>query len=382
MLKKTTALILLFAMLAACLSPAQAISILSKEESYSAANQELRKYLDGDTSIGLENLVSCYQELNNYKDSTAFWLYASILWNVEQNDYSQLANQTTLLRWNTDFCALLEAEELPTVDELEAYALGRQAEAQGDFPTAVACYRQSINVLDSTMRLLQLPLDALAPAPTAAPAPVPTPTIAPTQVPTPTPTPKPKVQPRTVTDTNLKIGDYYITTYSDKTCTITDYNGPIRSRYNPMIDLSIPSTLYGYTVTAIGNRAFEKEYMVRSITVPHGVTSIGEKAFYSCTAVQKISLPSTVTSIGKSAFDYCKNLTTVNIPDGVTRLENSLFFFCEDLSTIVVPDNITYIGTSVFSNCSDSLIVYVREGSFAHEFLKNTTGLDFTLSTY
>lgn len=384
--RRCISLLLLLCLFAAAI-PVQA-SGLSKEDRYGAALTELHRYFDGDDTIGLELLVQFYQELGNYKDSVAFWLYTTILWNVEQGDYSQLVSHTTLLRWNTDFCDLLAEEELPTVDELEAYALGRQAEAQGDLAAATGYYGQSINVLDSMMRLTQLPIQAQrttpVPAhPTTKPASQPTTksvvTSTTTTKPTPSPTPKPK--PRTVVQTGLRIGDYYITTYSDNTCTITGFNGPAYSKYNSMIDLVIPSTLSGCKVTAIGARAFEKEKMIRSVTIPDGVTTIGEKAFYFCSAVKKIVLPETVTVIGKDAFYYCKNLSVINIPEGVTRLEATTFMFCHDLQTIVIPENVTYIGLDVFASC-ESLTVYVSEGSYAHEFFRNTSGNDFTLSVY
>ena len=50
-----------------------------------------------------------------------------------------------------------------------------------------------------------------------------------------------------------------------------------------------------------------------SYTILSGVTSIEEYAFFSCKSLTSIGIPSSVTSIGGSAFEYCKTLTSINV---------------------------------------------------------------------
>ncbi|MDO4563567.1 MAG: leucine-rich repeat protein, partial [Clostridia bacterium] len=47
-------------------------------------------------------------------------------------------------------------------------------------------------------------------------------------------------------------------------------------------DITIPSTLGGCSVTAIGDYAFCRCYSLISISIPDSVTSIGDYAFYRC----------------------------------------------------------------------------------------------------
>ncbi|MBQ8542701.1 MAG: leucine-rich repeat protein [Bacteroidaceae bacterium] len=82
-------------------------------------------------------------------------------------------------------------------------------------------------------------------------------------------------------------GIYYnITDATNKTVEVT-YEGISSTRYNEYIGrVTIPSTVtYGgntYSVTSIGNYAFEDCWDLASITIPNSVTSIGGNAFYGC----------------------------------------------------------------------------------------------------
>ena len=60
-------------------------------------------------------------------------------------------------------------------------------------------------------------------------------------------------------------------------------------------NVEIPSTLDGYTVTAIGNWAF------------NGMTDL-----------KSVSIPNSITSVGVALFAGCKNLETVTVEEGNT----------------------------------------------------------------
>ena len=72
-----------------------------------------------------------------------------------------------------------------------------------------------------------------------------------------------------------------------------------------------------YNLVSEGNVAEvtkgDKEYS-RSITIPssikvndeeYSVTSIGDGAFQSCSSLTSVTIPNSVTSIGEAAFEYC-----------------------------------------------------------------------------
>ena len=47
----------------------------------------------------------------------------------------------------------------------------------------------------------------------------------------------------------------------------------------------------------------------------YSVTSIGDYAFQNCSALTSVTIPNSVTSIGEEAFDDCSRLTSVSIPN-------------------------------------------------------------------
>ena len=121
-------------------------------------------------------------------------------------------------------------------------------------------------------------------------------------------------------------------------------------------NLVIPSTVYiddtPYSVTSIGNYAFNKCSSLTSITIPDGVTSIGAYAFYNCSSLTSVNIPDGVTSIEAYAFYGCKSLiTSITIPDGATIGSNA-FQNCSGLTSITIPGDVTSIGVSAFSGCS------------------------------
>ena len=69
-------------------------------------------------------------------------------------------------------------------------------------------------------------------------------------------------------------------------------------------------------------------------SVTYSVTSIGNDAFESCSGLTSITIPNSVTSIGEYAFNYCSGLTSVTIPNSVTSIGNAAFYGCGSLTSI------------------------------------------------
>jgi len=86
-----------------------------------------------------------------------------------------------------------------------------------------------------------------------------------------------------------------------------------------------PNTNRSYTVTAIGDQAFQRGYyttlyLLRNISIPSTVTRIGRMAFYEQRKLTSLTLPSSITTIGDYAFSQMDALTSLNIPNSVTSL--------------------------------------------------------------
>ena len=138
------------------------------------------------------------------------------------------------------------------------------------------------------------------------------------------------------------------------------------------------------SVTSIGNYAFSGCSGLTSVTIPNSVTSIGSHAFYKCYGLASIkvesgnskydsrnncnaiietstntliagckntTIPNSVTSIGGRAFEYCRGLTSVTIPNSVTSIGDWAFYECSGLTSVTIPNSVTSIGQSAFKDC-------------------------------
>ena len=120
--------------------------------------------------------------------------------------------------------------------------------------------------------------------------------------------------------------------------------------------VTIPSTVSfnskTYTVTSIGDNAFQFCSSLRVITIPNSVTSFGDYAFYNCTSLSVVNIGNTLQSIGNYAFYRCTSLSVITIPNSVTSIGNSVFYDCISLSTITIPNSVTSIDNYTFSGCT------------------------------
>lgn len=106
----------------------------------------------------------------------------------------------------------------------------------------------------------------------------------------------------TVTKTQQQPGQF---TYElkDGGAVITGYTGSDT-------DLTIPASIEGHPVTAIGEKAFFKAGLT-SVKISQGVERIEAKAFAQCAKLKEVSLPDSLTQLAKDAFNGCKKLPKV-----------------------------------------------------------------------
>lgn len=154
-------------------------------------------------------------------------------------------------------------------------------------------------------------------------------------------------------------GIYYNLNTSDQTASVT-YNNIYDESYYPMeMDYTkfiiIPSKVkhdnIEYTVTAIGDSAFYRNWEITNISIPGSVTSIGEYAFYGCSVIERIILPNNITEIKEGAFSECNFLEEIHLPKNLNRIENKTFEGCYKLENIILPQELTTIGDSAFLGC-------------------------------
>ena len=106
---------------------------------------------------------------------------------------------------------------------------------------------------------------------------------------------------------NLVSGNYQYMIQDDGTAVITGYEGKTPET------LTIPDSLDGIQVTAIGSGAFQWQKTLMKVAVPEGVVSLGDHAFLYCDNLSSVTLPDSLKDIGRNPFAACPVLSVANI---------------------------------------------------------------------
>lgn len=193
---------------------------------------------------------------------------------------------------------------------------------------------------------------------------------------------------------------------ADHTATVASYDD---SAPGGVIDIpdTVTSSGQHYTVTAIGDSAFNPSHTitnVSSVFIPATVTSIGGFAFRCCKFLatvtfaedsqlksiggsafsgtdpahprfKEIQIPDSVETIGTNAFHNCQDLESITLPASLKTIEVVAFSGCRNLSEIKLPTSFPTIDISVFDDCS-SLETVFYDGSLK-QWNDITAGNDF-----
>lgn len=156
-----------------------------------------------------------------------------------------------------------------------------------------------------------------------------------------------------VTSKNIIVnGVNYIIDLSNHTATVTYAEQNSLSNYEGMQSVVIPETVEyegeSYTVTGIGEEAFNNCWGIKSVTMPSTLQSIGKLAFGYCTSLRSVVIPDEVTIIDDEAFTGCSALASVTIGGTVETIGDYAFFGCTGLSSINVPESVKNIGENAF----------------------------------
>lgn len=136
---------------------------------------------------------------------------------------------------------------------------------------------------------------------------------------------------------------YTYTLDENDQATVTGYKGNA-------VDLTVPSSLDGYTVVAIGDGAFEDNDIIRTVLLPETLVSIGSKAFNSCDLLESVSIPDSVTNIDKFAFRECRVLYDVELPEKLEVIGAGAFADCESLTNISIPAALQEIKAGIWGS--------------------------------
>ena len=146
----------------------------------------------------------------------------------------------------------------------------------------------------------------------------------------------------------------------DSTGTITSFSGTKTS-------FTVPETINGITVTAIGEAVF-KGTKVTEVFLPDSVVTIGKSAFEECTSLKTV-LAKNASLVGEKAFYNCSRLKNIYINKLVTIGKYAFYNVCSvhyDLTGTTFSlnlDNTTTImeGAFQYSAISDISLVNARQ---------------------
>lgn len=205
----------------------------------------------------------------------------------------------------------------------------------------------------------------------------------------------------------FRSGDYRYTVENDEV-TITQYTGNDA-------EVTVPGSIKGMPVIAIGSSAFHHCDNIKSVTIPDSVVRIGELAFSKCYALEHVTLGRGIREIDFSPFSFCEKMIynkykngyyvgneenpylalvsmasedaeTVTIhpdtvvvcgsamkgcsslrelvfPDGVVSIGSFALSYCSSLETLYIPESVESIGHMAFEHCDSLLNIVVSDKS-------------------
>jgi len=130
--------------------------------------------------------------------------------------------------------------------------------------------------------------------------------------------------------------------------------------------VTIPETLGGFPVVAIGDYAFYNCADMEGIVIPAGVEQIGKWAFFGCSGLTRLTLPPTLVSVVDYAFYYCYGLESVTIAGDSVYIGDNAFSLCAGLREVVFLGDAPVPGSSpngLFAGAHQDLVVYIQAGT-------------------
>ncbi|MBS2098270.1 leucine-rich repeat protein [Carboxylicivirga linearis] len=155
-----------------------------------------------------------------------------------------------------------------------------------------------------------------------------------------------------IIDFNATYEISYLATLNEEELEINE-SGEIIT-YTPLsyhADITIPETINGITVKAIGQENSSNSNLFRSkgvlsVNLPKTLTHIHENSFAD-NVIQSIELPANLQYIGNKAF-YKNNLTYINLPNDLKVIGDNAFQN-NYIESLVLPESLTSIGIRAFS---------------------------------
>lgn len=144
------------------------------------------------------------------------------------------------------------------------------------------------------------------------------------------------------------------------------YLATLTDKQKQNINLVIPESINGTTVTAIGDKAFSRWYNTKyegcnfiglDLSQASSLMTIGNDAFYNAKGITgDLIIPDTVTTIGNNAFRECTGLNgELKLSDSLVSIGQYAFNNCKFSGQLVLPVSLRSIGDSAFRLSNESV---------------------------
>ncbi len=141
--------------------------------------------------------------------------------------------------------------------------------------------------------------------------------------------------------------------------------GMLKTYKGTAVDVVIPTSISGVTVTGISYNCFEscRDYTdtgmdtnqtdwvhLRTIVIPETVTTIEDSVFNNCQQLEVAILYSPLETSGRGVFMNCTSLKQVVFVNPIKQLDNYLFDSCKSLESVWYRGTLDRIGESCFNH--------------------------------
>lgn len=142
-------------------------------------------------------------------------------------------------------------------------------------------------------------------------------------------------------------------------------------------ELTLPDTIDGRKVVAIGDGAFCANTTLTRVTLPQYATRIEAESFKDCANLRAVVMPKGLKTIGYQAFAGCVNLASPSFPPGLEYLATDAFRGCARIRTVILPGSLRAIGACAFEGCIKLRFVMIcsRETSIGNRAFENCRNL-------
>lgn len=140
-------------------------------------------------------------------------------------------------------------------------------------------------------------------------------------------------------------------------------------------EISLPSELDGYTVTAIDGEVFANNKTVTKLIVSDTVVNVGDGAFKDCSSLTEVYIGSSVAVLQPDSFEGCSALEKIEVSsvnknfssvDGVLYKGDKSVLLCCPRSIqeeeLLLPDAVTLVGENAFAFCKGVKKVKLPDG--------------------